>query len=122
MGARTGPRVEILCGQADDEALTQRAARYGVADVLARVVADAAAGEVSEADLDALDNAFALHGIDNLTRASRTFQPWPGARDVTVTAWVCPTGACTRARAATAGNRPVCGLTGMPLTETRIRL
>ena len=76
MEPATGPRVGALCEQAG-EALANRAARYGVADVLARVVAAASAGEVTEADLDLLDNAFAEHGIDNLTRAYRSFEPWP---------------------------------------------
>ncbi|MEU4344588.1 hypothetical protein AB0H00_25545 [Nocardia sp. NPDC023852] len=118
MAPTTGPRVEVLCEQAG-EALTERASRYGVADVLARIVAAAEQGDVSEADLDLLDNAFARHGIDNLTRAHRGFEPWKGARGVVVTAWVCPTGACTRAAT---DERPFCRLTGQPCRVTRIDL
>ncbi|MEV4020793.1 hypothetical protein AB0J35_60990 [Nonomuraea angiospora] len=118
MAPTTGPRVGVLCEQAG-EALTERAARYGVADVLARVVAAASRGEVPEADLDVLDSAFAKHGIDNLTRAHRSFEPWPGARNVVVTAWVCPTGACPRAAT---DKQPSCRLTGQPFRETRVEL
>ena len=118
MAPTTGPRVGALCEQAG-QALAERAARYGVADVLARVVAAASRGEVPEADLDLLDSAFAEHGIDNLTRAYRSFEPWPGPRNVVVTAWVCPTGACPRAAT---DEQPSCHLTGRPLRETRIKL
>jgi hypothetical protein len=118
MAPTTGPRVGALCEQAG-EALAERAARYGVADVLARVVAAASRGEVPEADLDLLDSAFAEHGIDNLTRAHRGFEPWPGARKVVVTGWVCPTGACPRAAT---DEQPSCRLTRQPFRETRVEL
>jgi hypothetical protein len=118
MAPTTGPRVGVLCEQAG-QALAERAARYGVAEVLARVVAAASQGDVSEADLDLLDSAFAEHGIDNLTRANRSFEPWPGARSMVVTAWVCPTGACPRAATA---KQPSCHLTGQPFQETRVEL
>ncbi|MDX8141654.1 hypothetical protein SK854_05995 [Lentzea sp. BCCO 10_0061] len=118
MASQTGSRVELLCTQAG-EALTERAGRYGVADVLARIVAAAKRGEVSEADLDHLDGTFARHGIDGLTRAHRGFEPWRGARGVTVRAWVCPTGACTRA---STDKRPSCQLTEQPFAETTVEL
>ncbi|MCT2587920.1 hypothetical protein [Actinophytocola gossypii] len=118
MASTTGPRVEVLCQQAG-EALAERAARYGVADVLARVVAAASRGNVPAADLDLLDSAFAEHGIDHLTRAYRSFQPWPGARNVVVTAWVCPTGACPRVAT---DKPPSCHLTGQPFRETTVEL
>ena len=118
MAPKTGPRVELLCTQAGDE-LAEHAARYGVADVLARIVAAAGRGEVSEADLDLLDGAFARHGIPGLTRAHRGFEPWPGARAVVVKAWVCPSGACTRAAT---DERPTCRLTGQPFGETAVEL
>lgn len=118
MEPTTGPRVGALCEQAG-QALAERAARYGVADVLARVVTAASEGEVPEADLDLLDSAFAEHGIDNLTRAYRSFEPWPGARSVVVTAWVCPTGACPRTATDT---QPSCRLTRQPFREIRVNL
>ncbi|MEU7632982.1 hypothetical protein AB0C34_23890 [Nocardia sp. NPDC049220] len=118
MSPTTGPRVEVLCSQAG-EALVERASRYGVADVLTRIVAAVERGEVSEADLDLLDSAFAQHGIDNLTRTHRGFEPWKGARGVVATAWVCPVSACPRAATDT---RPFCQLTGQPFRETRIDL
>ncbi|MGW4064629.1 hypothetical protein ACWEGE_40515 [Amycolatopsis sp. NPDC004747] len=118
MAPTTGPRVGILCEQAG-EALAERAARYGVADVLARVVAGASRGEVAEPDLDRLDSAFAQHGIDHLTRDSRSFEPWRGPREVVVTAWECPTGACPRAAT---GEQPSCRLTGQPFREIRVEL
>ncbi|MFE5480304.1 hypothetical protein ACFQ9R_31695 [Nocardia sp. NPDC056541] len=116
MTSPSGPRVEVLCEQAG-AALAERASRYGVADVLARIVTAAQQGEVSEADLDLLDSAFAQHGIDNLTRAHRGFEPWKGPRDIVVTAWVCPTSACTRARI-DEGAR--CELTGQPLRRIEL--
>ncbi|RSM44606.1 hypothetical protein DMA12_15665 [Amycolatopsis balhimycina DSM 5908] len=118
MAPTTGPRVGILCEQAG-EALADRAARYGVADVLARVVAAASRGEVAEADLDLLDSAFARHGIDHLTRGHRSFEPWPGARKLVATGWECPTGACPRVAT---GEQPSCRLTGRPFRETRVEL
>ncbi|MET9634583.1 hypothetical protein ABZX92_44740 [Lentzea sp. NPDC006480] len=116
MAAKT--RVEALCEQSG-EALAERAARYGVADVLARVTAGAAGGEVSEVDLDLLDDAFARNGIDNLTRRPRGFEPWKGARGVAVTAFVCPTDACTRSAL---DERPSCALTGLRFREIRVDL
>ncbi|MEV6655675.1 hypothetical protein [Nocardia fluminea] len=116
MAPTTGPRVEVLCEQAG-AALAERASRYGVADVLARIVTAAEQGEVSEADLDLLDSAFAQHGIDNLTRAHRGFEPWRGPREVVVTAWVCPTSACTRAGI---DEGPRCGLTGQRLRRIEL--
>lgn len=118
MAPMTGPRVEILCEQAG-ASLTERASRYGVADVLDRVVAAVGRGEVPEVDLDLLDNAFARHGIDNLTRAHRGFQPWRGPRNIVVTAWVCPTDACTRGAT---DERPHCRLSGQQFRETTIDL
>jgi hypothetical protein len=118
MSPATGPRVGTLCEQAG-EALSERAARYGVADVLARVVEAASRGTVSEADLDLLDSAFAEHGIDNLTRGYRDFARWPGPRTVVVTAWKCPTGACPREAT---GEQPSCGLTGQPFRGIRVEL
>ncbi|MDO0909363.1 hypothetical protein QQM39_00310 [Streptomyces sp. DT2A-34] len=118
MAPATGPRVGALCEQAG-EALAERAARYGVAEVLARVVAAASLGEVPEADLDLLDSAFAEHGIDNLTRAYRGFARWPGPRNVVVTAWKCPTGACPREAT---DKQPSCRLTGQPFREIRVEL
>ncbi|HWD04824.1 MAG TPA: hypothetical protein VG674_20480 [Amycolatopsis sp.] len=118
MAPSTGPRVSVLCEQAGD-ALAERAARYGVTDVLTRVVEAASRGEVAESDLDALDAAFAAHGIDHLTQGHRGFEPWPGARDVGYLVWECPTGACSRA---TTGDRPACRLTGRPFRETRVDL
>ena len=118
MASTTGPRVAVLCEQAG-EALEERAERYGVADVLARIVASASRDEVSEADLDLLDGAFAKHGIDNLTRANRSFEPWPGARNFVVTAWVCPTGACSRAAT---DKQPSCHLIAQPFRQTKVEL
>ncbi|NUT50723.1 MAG: hypothetical protein HOV94_25955 [Saccharothrix sp.] len=118
MAPATGPRVGALCTQAG-EALAERAARYGVADVLARIVAAASLGEVSEADLDLLDSAFARHGIDNLTRPNRNFAPWPGPRTLVATVWKCPTGACPRE---STDGQPSCRLTGQPFREIRLDL
>lgn len=99
--------------------MAERAARFGVAEVLARVVAAASSGEVSEADLDLLDSAFAKHGIDNLTRAHRGFSQWPGPRNVVVTTWKCPTGACPREET---DEQPSCRLTGQPFREIKLEL
>ncbi|KUN90528.1 hypothetical protein [Streptomyces caeruleatus] len=118
MAPATGPRVGALCKQAG-EALAERAARYGVADVLARVVAAASLGEVPEADLDLLDSAFAAHGIDSLTRPNRDYAPWPGPRAVVATAWQCPTGACPRE---TTREQLSCRLTGQPFRAIRLEL
>jgi hypothetical protein len=91
----------------------------GYAQVSFALVELAGGGEVSEADLDLLDSAFARNGIDNLTRAHRAFEPWPGARAVVVTAWVCPTGVCTRT---TTNEGPSCRLTAQLFRETTVEL
>ncbi|MEV3987577.1 hypothetical protein AB0J57_01575 [Streptomyces sp. NPDC049837] len=127
MGRQVARRLEMLCGQAAGGELAERAARYGVADALDRIVGAVRAGRAAdggalEADLDLLEDAFARHGIDGLTTGARSFEPWQGGGSVMVSAWVCPAGACSRAEAAEPGGPPACALTGAALAVKRFRL
>ncbi len=119
-------RVGHLCHQADDGQLRTYAQRFGALDVLDRVVDAIGQGRVDarlEADLDALDDAFARHGVDGLTTGNRGYETWRGSGHRTITAWQCPQqGACPRRVPVDDGDPPVCGLTGQAFTELRIDL
>jgi hypothetical protein len=96
-----GERLARLCVQAGDEGLRERAEHYGVGEVLARLGQAARSGlrtSAVTADLDALDDAFARHGIDGLTVGARVFDPLRGVRaHPVVTVWGCPAEAsCSR--------------------------
>jgi hypothetical protein len=77
-------RIERLCAHlalGNREDFEQRAARYGAADTLARIITAVRTGidpALLEPDLDALDEAFARHGVDNLTGTVRAYRPLPG--------------------------------------------
>ncbi|MFJ3714844.1 hypothetical protein [Streptomyces sp. NPDC090057] len=125
-------RLARLCVQAGDGGLRERAERYGVGGALTRLGEAARSGsrapEVAE-DLDALDDAFARHGIDGLTVGPRALPPLRGGRaHPVVTVWGCPAGAaCSRLepqerRDGARTPPPSCGLTGVPLVSRRTRL
>ncbi|WP_200210197.1 hypothetical protein [Micromonospora coerulea] len=120
-------RIGRLCSQAAGGQLREHAERYGVAEVLDRIVDAVAQGRRDRPlaeDLDLLDAAFARHGIDGLTTGVRGFEPWLGGGGrPTVAAWACPgPGPCPRKVPVDDGDPPVCGLTGAPLVESRITL
>ncbi|MBM7093697.1 hypothetical protein ABZ606_10485 [Streptomyces sp. NPDC012461] len=128
-------RLARLCMQAGDDGLRLSAERFGVAGELARLVAAARAGTRGPsvtADLDALDDAFARHGIDGLTLGDRAFEPLRGGRSrPVVTVWACPAGiACSRLEPQEQQGRrgrgreepPHCGLAGEPLVSRKFRL
>ncbi|RZU72137.1 hypothetical protein EV384_0479 [Micromonospora kangleipakensis] len=120
-------RVGRLCGQAVGGQLREHAERYGVVEVLDRIVAAVRQGRVDShlaEDLDRLDAAFARNGVDGLTTGVRGFEPWPGGGGhPTITAWTCPSPRpCPRAVPVGDGERPGCALTGAPFVETRIPL
>ncbi|MEC3998000.1 hypothetical protein VSR01_32745 [Actinacidiphila sp. DG2A-62] len=127
-------RLARLCAQAGDEGLRERAERYGVGDVLRRLRGAAGAGAVGSsasvlADLDALDDAFARHGIDGLTTGSRAYRPFAAGGHPVVTAWGCPAAAACprlepqeRAPDGTRAAPPVCGLTDARLVSRTFRL
>lgn len=114
-------RIEQLCTQLALEDFEERAALYGAADPLARIITAVRTGTdpaLLEPDLDALDEAFARHGIDNVTSTSRAYRPLPGAGGHPVMrAWVCPaTRRCPRLVLGSGTGSRVCALTGQPLT------
>ncbi|GAA4935791.1 hypothetical protein ACFPM3_06020 [Streptomyces coeruleoprunus] len=137
-------RLGRLCAQAGGGALAERAARYGVGDVLDRLqeaVRSGTAGPGLLADLRELDEAFARHGIDGLTTGARAYVPFAGGRPhPVVTLWGCPADrpcnrleprAAQEVRAAARDSReartgdaepPLCALTGAPLRARRFRL
>ncbi len=117
-------RIERLCAHmagGNREDFDQRAVRYGVAAPLSRIITAVQTGTDPaglEADLDALDEAFARHGIDNLTGTVRAYRPLPrtGEHPV-IRAWVCPAPrSCPRLIPLTGTTPPVCALTGRDLT------
>ncbi|MER5579927.1 hypothetical protein, partial [Streptomyces massasporeus] len=74
-------RLDRLCRLLGGSELARRAREYGVAEHLERVlgaVRDGTDLERIRADLDALDEAFARHGIDGLTTRTRAYQPLSG--------------------------------------------
>ncbi|MFE1442609.1 hypothetical protein [Streptomyces sp. NPDC058739] len=123
-------RLARLCPQSDGDALRDRAERYGVGEALERVRAAIRSGDRGAsltADLDALDEAFARHGIDGLTIGARVFQELRGgSAHPAVTLWGCPSpSGCSRLepqegeRSVTA---PRCGLAGTALVSRTFRL
>lgn len=97
-------RIARLCAHpalGNLEDFEQRAARYGAAASLARILTAVRTGtnpNLLVPDLDALDDAFARHGIDNLTGTVRAYRPLPGTgQHPVIRAWVCPaTQPCSR--------------------------
>lgn len=116
-------RIARLCARpvmGNLEDFKERAGRYGVAASLARIITAVQTGTdptLLEPDLDALDEAFARHGIDNLTGTVRAYRPLPGAGEhPVIRAWVCPaTRPCPRLIPGGGADAPVCALTGQPL-------
>jgi hypothetical protein len=120
-------RIEQLCKQLTGTDFTERAARYGATAPLARIIAAMRAGaelNTVEADLDALDDAFARHGIDDVTSSPRAYRALPGPSGHPVLhAWVCPARQrCPRQELGNAAQGKMCALTGMPLTGIDVPL
>lgn len=120
-------RLERLCVQLAGGELVNRAERYGVAEPLERVLAALRLGSDPEEvrrDLDKVD-AFALHGIDQLTTGSRAYLPLPGTGDHPVLrGWVCPAPRrCVRlAPIGANGSPPTCEALAEPLVLVEIPL
>lgn len=122
-------RLGRLCAQAEDGALRERAAQYGAADVLERLTRAIRLGATRHhlaADLDALDEVFARHGIDGLTSGPRAYEPWRGgdAAHPLVATWACPARQpCSRLAARDdAARRPRCALGDRFFVARRIPL
>ncbi|MGP3683604.1 hypothetical protein ACTVZO_02660 [Streptomyces sp. IBSNAI002] len=121
-------RIERLCAQLAGGELTLRAERYGVAGALERVLGALRQGADPEAvrgDLDAVDEGFAVHGIDGLTTGSRAYQPLPGeAGHPELRGWVCPAPRrCVRfAPLGAEGRPPTCAALEAPLVRVEIPL
>jgi hypothetical protein len=125
-------RLERLCRLLGGGELARRAREYAVAEQLERVLGALRAGSDPErvrADLDALDEGFARHGIDGLTTRTRAYQPLSGTVGHPVLrGWVCPAAhRCSRfvprdtaAPASDAG--PVCEALRTPLVRVEIPL
>jgi len=123
-------RIERLCEVLAHDNLRdfeRRAARYGAAAPLTRILTVVRTGADPaplEPDLDALDEAFARHGVDNLTGTVRAYRALPGTGEHPVMrAWVCPAPrACARLipLSGFGSTPPVCALTGRPLTPLEV--
>lgn len=116
-------RIARLCAHPalrNFEDFAQRAARYGAGPSLTRIIAAMRTGTdptLLTPDLDVLDDAFARHGIDNLTGTVRAYRPLPGAgQHPVIRAWICPaTQPCSRMIPGGRADAPVCALSGQPL-------
>ncbi|MEU3490526.1 hypothetical protein [Streptomyces massasporeus] len=125
-------RLDRLCRLLGGSELARRAREYGVAEHLERVlgaVRDGTDLERIRADLDALDEAFARHGIDGLTTRTRAYQPLSGTVGHPVLrGWVCPAAhRCSRFTQHDTGTPggdagPVCEALGTPLVRVEIPL
>ncbi|WP_436764326.1 hypothetical protein [Streptosporangium sp. V21-05] len=123
--ADVAERIEQLCLALDDGELPGYAARAGVGEVLARVLAAVAERGPDPAltpDLDALDDAFARFGLGMPTQAERAYEPLDGLDGhPVVQVWTCPAPRpCTRIEAAADTSSPPCAATGSPLALTRL--
>ncbi|MFF7736519.1 MULTISPECIES: hypothetical protein [unclassified Streptomyces] len=124
-------RIDRLCRLLGGGELARRAREYGVAEHLERVlgaVRDGTDPERIRADLEALDEGFARHGIDGLTTRTRAYQRLPGTVGHPVLrGWVCPAAhRCSRFTqhgATPDGDAgPVCEALGTPLLRVEIPL
>ncbi|MFG2332464.1 hypothetical protein ACGFMM_22905 [Streptomyces sp. NPDC048604] len=125
-------RLERLCRLLGGGELARRAREYGVEEPLERVLGAVRAGAGPEglrADLDALDEGFARHGIDGLTTRTRAYQPLAGTVGHPVLrGWVCPAARrCSRftedeAGAPVGAAGPSCEALGTPLVRVEIPL
>jgi hypothetical protein len=120
-------RIEQLCKHLAGNDFAELAAHYGAAAVLARIIAAVRAGaepDTLEAALDALDDAFARHGVDDVTTALRAYRPLPGTSEHPVLrTWVCPARRpCPRQEFGGEAHGRMCALTGLPLTRIDVQL
>ncbi|MFI6288219.1 hypothetical protein ACIBCM_26320 [Streptomyces sp. NPDC051018] len=124
-------KLARLCPQAEGDSLAEHAREYGAGEVLDRLTAAVRAGEggpAVAADLHALDEAFARHGIDGLTTGARGYETPRGGREhPVVTVWACPAPRpCSRLVPRQDGERdgagPPCALSGLRLVSRRIHL
>jgi len=110
-------RIARLCSQFTLDDLAAAAARFDATETLDRIVAAVQAGTDPadlESDLDELDDAFARHGIDNITTGARVYRALPGSTGHPVMrVWTCPAARpCTRVEVAAGAD---CGLVHKPL-------
>ncbi|MGW0291111.1 hypothetical protein [Streptomyces tuirus] len=125
-------RLDRLCRLLGGGELARRARKYGVAEHLERVlgaVRDGTDPERVRADLEALDEGFARHGIDGLTTRTRAYPRLSGTVGHPVLrGWVCPaTHRCSRFTQHDTGTPggdagPVCEALGTPLVRVEIEL
>lgn len=117
-------RIGRLCARLVQAGFEDRVARYGVTELIARITAGVKSGVDPDTlldDLDALDDAFARHGIDGLTTV-REYRPLPGfIGHPTMHVWTCPAPVpCARADMPASGAAPSCAITDMPLIQAEI--
>ncbi|WP_406858972.1 hypothetical protein ABZO31_01490 [Streptomyces sp. HUAS MG47] len=125
-------RLDRLCRLLGGGELARRAREYGVEEPLERVLGAVRAGTEPErvrADLDALDEGFARHGVDGLTTRTRAYPSLPGTVEhMTLRGWVCPAARrCSRFTEHDAGAPdgvagPVCEALGTALVRVEIPL
>ncbi|WP_418955371.1 hypothetical protein [Streptomyces tritici] len=121
-------RLDRLCRLLGGGELARRAQEYGVAEQLERVLGAVRGGtdpERMRADLDALDEGFARHGVDGLTTRTRAYQRLSGTVGHPVLrGWVCPAARrCSRFTEHEQGAAgPVCEALGTALVGVEIPL
>ena len=120
-------RIERLCKACGEADFDDMAGEAGQAERVSRIFKAVRAGisdpAAVEADLDALDDAFADIGVDGLTTSARVYQKQEfDAGHPKVVALVCPLKACTRSEPPTDGQpAPSCTIAGVPLELLRTR-
>ncbi|HEY9373375.1 hypothetical protein [Streptomyces sp.] len=124
-------RLDRLCRRLTGGELARRAREYGVGQQLERVlgaVRDGTDPEQVRTELDALEDGFARHGIENLTIPRRDHRMVPGAVGHPVLrGWVCPAARrCSRFAERDTGASPspgpLCEALGTPLVQVEIPL
>jgi hypothetical protein len=125
-------RVTALCLHLVNGELSRLLNDAGAGTTLERLLAAVRAGDpskVSVADLDALEDAAAVLGIDGLTIAVRSTDErglavrLPGMDGSGANfAWICPNRICCRVELDLFDTPPICAISGRPLDRMAQRL
>lgn len=120
-------RIEQLCRICEDAEFNGLLHEAGAEALLGRILSAVHAGASGtltvEADLDALDDAFAAVGVDGLTTSVRAYQKLEfDTGHPRIQAWVCPLKACSRSEPVPdAQSAPRCSVAAAPLELLRTR-
>jgi hypothetical protein len=119
-------RIGRLCAHMARDDFEKTAEQCGAAELVSRIVLAVRAGAdpaALEPDLDAVDEAFAQLGIDNVTTGSRAYHGFPGASGhPLMRARICPAARrCPRLELGPTSQTQVCALTNQPLIDIDVR-